>query len=81
MDVTPQLGIWHIFSSHYRPQANGRVESFHKFLRNCIRIFTIKEDIEWNKIVNIICGVYSCFLNGESHDSLLCLEEMFMFIQ
>ena len=42
-EVTSQLGIKHIFPSPYRPQVNGIIESFYKFLKNFICKFTLKE--------------------------------------
>ncbi len=34
--VAQELGIKWIFTSPYHPQGNSKVESFHKFLKNCI---------------------------------------------
>ena len=34
-----QVGVKHLYSSPYRPQANGRIEASHMSLKNCIQIF------------------------------------------
>ena len=45
-DVATELGIKHSFSSPYRPKANGLIEASHNFLKNCVRIFTMQDEVE-----------------------------------
>ena len=41
-EIASQLGIKHIHSSQYKPQANGMILASHYFLKNCIIKFTKK---------------------------------------
>ena len=66
MDVATWLGLKHSFSSPYRPQANGCIEASHKFLKNCIRKFTMKGEVEQDKVLNIACTTYNFFPNGQN---------------
>ena len=71
-EVSKELGVeYKIYSPPYRPQSNGRVESFHFFLKACIAKH-IALQLEWDDIVPLACVAYN-FLPNE-HSFSLCLE-------
>ena len=55
------------------PQAIGCIETSHKALKNYISKFTMKAEVEWNKVVNIACPANNFFPNGQSHESAFFL--------
>ena len=64
-----QLGVKHkIYSPQYRPQSNGRIESFHYFLKACISKH-ITPQIEWDDVVPLACVVYNFLPNEHSKES------------
>ena len=81
-EVCKQLGVKHkIYSPPYRPQSNGRIESFHYFLKACISKY-IMPQVEWNNVVPLACAAYN-FLPNEIQKkvhSSLCLEEMQFYL-
>ena len=68
-EVCEQLGVKHkIYSPPYRPQSNGRIESFHYFLKACISKH-IMPQIEWDDVVPLACAAYNFFPNEHSKES------------
>ena len=62
-EVYEQLGVEHeIYLPPYRPQSNGRIESFHYFLKACISKHTIPQ-IEWDDVVPLACVAYNLLPN------------------
>ena len=57
-----------IYSPPYRPQSNGRIESFHYFLKACISKH-ITPQIEWDDIVPLACAAYNFLPNEHSKES------------
>ena len=58
-EVSKELGVeYKIYSPHYRPQSNERVESFHYFLKACIAKH-IAPQLEWDDIVPLACAAYN----------------------
>ena len=67
--VWEQLGVkYNINSSPYRPQTNGRIESFHFFLKACISKH-ITPKIEWDDVVPLACAAYNFLPNEHSKES------------
>ena len=63
------LGVeYKIYSSPYRPQSNGRVESFNYFLKVCIAKH-IAPQLEWDDIVPLACAAYNFLPNEHSRES------------
>ena len=52
----------------YRPQSNGRIESFHYFLKACIAKH-ITPQLEWDDVVPLACAAYNFFPNEHSRES------------
>ena len=72
-EVCEQLGVKHkIYLPPYRPQSNGRIESFHYFLKACISKH-ITPQIEWDDVVPLACVAYNFLPNEHSKESLFFL--------
>ena len=57
-----------VYSPPYRPQSNGRIESFHYFLKACIAKH-ITPQLEWDDVVPLACAAYNFFPNEHSRES------------
>ena len=67
--VSEELGVeCKIYSPPYRPQSNGRIESFHYFLKACIAKH-IAPQLEWDDIVPLACATYNFLPNEHSRES------------
>ena len=67
--VSEELGVeCKIYSPPYRPQSNGRRESFHYFLKACIAKH-IAPQLEWDDIVPLACAAYNFLPNEHSRES------------
>ena len=78
-EVCEQLGVKHkIYSPPYRPQSNGRIESFHYFLKACISKY-IMPQVKWDDVVPLACAAYQMNTQKKAHSSL-CLEEMQFYL-
>ena len=72
-EVSEELGVeYKIYSPPYRPQSNGRIESFHYFLKACIPKH-IAPQLEWDDIVPLACAAYNFLLNEHTRESPLFL--------
>ena len=72
-EVCEQLGVKHkIYSPPYRPQSNGRIESFHYFLKSCISKH-ITPQVEWDDVIPLACAAYNFLPNEHSKESLFFL--------
>ena len=68
-EVCKQLGVKHkIYSPPYRPQSNGRIESFHYFFKACISKH-IMAQVEWDDVVPLACAAYNFLPNEHSKES------------
>ena len=68
-EVCEQLGVEHkIYLPPYRPQSNGRIESFHYFLKACISKH-ITPQREWDDVVPLACVAYNFLPNEHSKES------------
>ena len=73
-EVSKELGVEHkIYSPPYRPQSNGRVESFHYFLKACTAKH-IASELEWNDIVPLACAAYNFLPNEHLRESPFFLK-------
>ena len=60
-EVVKQLGVERkVYSPVYRPQANGRIEGFHKFLQECISKHMVN-NLEWDDILPLAAATYNWF--------------------
>ena len=76
-EVVSKLGTeFSIHSPPYRPQSNGKIEGFHRFLKMCIGKH-INHGLEWDELTPMAtaCTTSSQTVVQENLHSLLCLEE------
>ena len=67
--VTKDLGIERIFSAPYHPQSNGKLETFHKFLKPTLKRMCAEDQDNWDDYIEQVLGTYRGVLNltmGES---------------
>ena len=57
-----------IYSPPYRPQSNGRIEGFHKFLKSCLAKH-ISRHREWDDVVPLATASYNWLPNQHSKES------------
>ena len=67
--ICVELGIKHVFSPLYTPQANGRLEGWHRFLKACIAKHICGTDLEWDKLVPLAVSAYNFFPCQSSRES------------
>ena len=68
-EVSKELGVeYKVYSPPYRPQSNGRIESFHYFLKACIAKH-ITPQLEWDNVVPLACAAYNFFPNEHSREN------------
>ena len=72
--ICEELNIKHVFSPVYTPQANGRLEGWHHFLKACIAKHIHGKNLEWDKLVPLAVSAYNffpCQSSRESHFVLM----------
>ena len=68
-EASKELGVeYKVYSPPYRPQSNGRMESFHYFLKACIAKL-INPQLEWDDVVPLACAAYNFLPNEHSRES------------
>ena len=71
--VAKKLNVKHrLFSPPYRPQSNGRIEGFHRFLKACIGKH-IAAGREWDKVTHLATSAYNFYPNEHSKESAFFL--------
>ena len=67
--VAEQLGVERkIYSPPYRPQPNGKIGGFHKFLKSCLAKH-ISRHREWDDVVPLVTASYNWLPNQHSKES------------
>ena len=56
--VTKDLGIERIFSAPYHPQSNGKLETFHKFVKPALKKMCADDQDDWDDYVEQVLGTY-----------------------
>ena len=59
--ICDELEIKQVFSPVYTPQANGRLEGWHRFLKSCIAKHIRGADVEWDDLIPLAVSVYNFF--------------------
>ena len=68
-EVISKLGIeFSIHSPPYRPQSNGKIEGFHRFLKMCIGKH-INYGLEWDELTPMATACYNFFPNCSARES------------
>ena len=72
-DVLQKLGTEKlIHSPPYRPQSNGRIEGFHRYLKACIAKH-MRNGLEWDQIMAMATAAYNYFPNMSAKESAFFL--------
>ena len=61
-----------IHSPPYRPQSNGRIEGFHRYLKACITKH-MRNGLEWDQIMAMATAAYNYFPNMSAKESAFFL--------
>ena len=68
-EVVKKLGMeFSIHSPPYRPQSNGKIEGFHRFLKTCIGKH-INYGLEWDELTPMATACYNFFPNCNARES------------
>ena len=68
-EVVSKLGMeFSIHSPPYRPQSNGKIEGFHRFLKTCIGKH-INYGLEWDELTPMATACYNFFPNCNARES------------
>ena len=68
-EVVEKLGTeFSIHSPPYRPQSNGKIEGFHRFLKTCIGK-QINYGLEWDELTPMATACYNFFPNCNARES------------
>ena len=72
-EVLQKLGMEKlIHSPPYRPQSNGRIEGFHRYLKACIAKH-MRNGLEWDQIMAMATAAYNYFPNMSAKESAFFL--------
>ena len=67
--ICSELEIKQVFSLVYTPQANGRLEGWHRFLKSCIAKHIRGTDVEWDDLIPLAVSSYNFFPCQSSKES------------
>ena len=67
--ICQELDIKQVFSPVYTPQANGRLEGWHRFLKACIAKHIRGADVEWDDLIPLTVSAYNFFPCQSSKES------------
>ena len=67
--ICDELEIKQVFSPVYTPQANGRLEGWHRFLKACIAKHIRGADVEWDELIPLAVSAYNFFPCQSSKES------------
>ena len=67
--ICEDLDIKQVFSPVYTPQANGRLEGWHRFLKACIAKHIRGADVEWDDLIPLAVSAYNFFPCQSSKES------------
>ena len=67
-EVINKLGMEFSIHSSHRPQSNGKIEGFHRFLKTCIGKH-INYGLEWDELTPMATACYNFFPNCNARES------------
>ena len=67
--ICEDLDIKQVFSPVYTPQANGRLEGWHRFLKSCIAKHIRGAEVEWDDLIPLAVLAYNFFPRQSSKES------------
>ena len=68
-ELCKQLDIKRVYSPVYTPEANGRLEAWHRFFKACVAKHIRGNTAEWDEVVPLVAAAYNffpCQATGES---------------
>ena len=71
--LSQQIGIKKTYISLCHPQAKRKLESSHRFIKDCIHKFSIDGVLEWDQLHPYATAAFNWFLNEHSQESSHCL--------
>ena len=67
-EVASQLGVeYKVYMPPYRPQYNGKIEGFHKYLKSCIAKHI--NNMEWDEFTDLATAAYNFIPNVSLKES------------
>ena len=68
-DVAKKLGVeYKVYTPPYRPQCNGKIEGFHRYLKSCIAKH-IMNNMEWDEFTDLATAAYNFIPNVTAMES------------
>ena len=67
--LSQQLGIKKTYNSPCHPQTNGKSESSHRFVKDCIQKFSIDSVLEWDQLLPYATAAFNWFPKEYSQES------------
>ena len=68
-EVSKQLDVeYKVYTPPYRPQCNGKIEGFHKYLKSCIAKH-IMNNMEWDEFTDLATAAYNFIPNVTSKEA------------
>ena len=67
--ICEDLDIKQVFLPVYTPQANGRLEGWHRFLKSCIAKHIRGAEVEWDDLIPLAVSAYNFFPCQSSKES------------
>ena len=68
-----QLNIKRVYSPVYMPEANGRLEAWHRFFKACVAKHIRGNNVEWDEVVPLAAAAYNFFPCQASEESSFVL--------
>ena len=68
-ELCKQLNIKRVYSPVYTPEANGRLEAWHRFFKACVAKHIRGNAAEWDEVVPLAGAAYNFFLCQASGES------------
>ena len=68
-ELCKQLNVKRVYSLVYTPEANGRLEAWHRFFKACVAKHIRRNAAEWDEVVPLAGAAYNFFLCQASGES------------
>ena len=68
-NLSQQFGIRKIFNSPCHPQVNGKLESSHRFIKDCIWKLSVDGVLAWDQLLPYAAAAFNWFPNEHSQES------------
>ena len=68
-NLSTKLAIKRTYISHYHPQANGQLESLHRFITDYIQKFSVDHVLNWDQLLPYASAAFNWFPNENTQES------------